>query len=117
MKDETFVMPKDWDAKEYFAGCYGIIAGLNKDIEAIKLKVSAGQANYIRDLPLHESQEEIERNNEYSIFTYQMRTTFDLLQELLWNGGDVEVLEPASLRREMADMVERMWNKYKNDKK
>ena len=42
---------------------------------------------------------------------------FDLLQELLWNGGDVEVLEPASLRREMADMVERMWNKYKNDKK
>ena len=117
VKDETFVMPKDWDAKEYFAGCYGIIAGLNKDIEAIKLKVSAGQANYIRDLPLHESQEEIERNNEYSIFTYQMRTTFDLLQELLWNGGDVEVLEPASLRREMADMVERMWNKYKNDKK
>lgn len=110
-------MPKDWDAKEYFAGCYGIIAGLNIDIEAIKLKVSAGQANYIRDLPLHESQEEIERNNEYSIFTYQMRTTFDLLQELLWNGGDVEVLEPASLRREMADMVERMWNKYKNDKK
>ena len=67
--------------------------------------------------PLHESQEEIERNGEYSIFTYQMRTTFDLLQELLWNGGDVEVLEPASLRREMAEMVERMWNKYKNDKK
>jgi predicted DNA-binding transcriptional regulator YafY len=46
-----------------------------------------------------------------------MRTTFDLLQELLWNGGDVEVLESASLRREMAEMVERMWNKYKNDKK
>ncbi len=38
-------------------------------------------------------------------------------KELLWNGGDVEVLEPASLRREMADMIERMWNKYKNDKK
>ena len=90
---------------------------MNKQIKDIKLKVSAGQANYIRDLPLHESQEEIERNGEYSIFTYQMRTTFDLLQELLWNGGDVEVLEPASLRREMAEMVERMWNKYKNDKK
>lgn len=117
VKDETFVMPKDWDAKEYFVGCYGIIAGLNKQIKDIKLKVSAGQANYIRDLPLHESQEEIERNGEYSIFTYQMRTTFDLLQELLWNGGDVEVLEPASLRREMVEMVERMWNKYKNDKK
>ena len=38
-------------------------------------------------------------------------------EELLWNGSDVEILEPASLRKEMAEMVERMWNKYKNDKK
>ncbi len=117
VKEETFDMPKDWDAKEYFAGCYGIIAGLSKEIKTIKLKVSAGQANYIRDLPMHESQEEIERNEEYSIFTYQMRNTFDLLQELLRNGDNVEVLEPATLRRDMANMVERMWDKYKNDKK
>ena len=117
VKEERFEMPKDWSAKDFFDGCFGIIADQSIEPQTVKLKVSAGQANYIRDLPLHESQEEIERNNEYSIFTYQMRTTFDLLQELLWNGGDVEVLEPASLRREMADMVERMWNKYKNDKK
>lgn len=117
VKEETFVIPKNWNTKEYFAGCYGIIAGLNKDIELIKLKVSAGQANYIRDLPLHESQEEIERNDEYSIFTYQMRNTPDLVQELLWNGGDVEVLEPATLRKDVANIVKRMWDKYKNDKK
>lgn len=115
VKEETFDMPKDWDAKDYFAGCYGIIAGQNKEIEPIKLKVSAGQANYIRDLPMHESQKEIERNDEYSIFTYQMRNTFDFLQELLRNGGDVEVLEPAALRKDMANMVKRMWDKYKND--
>ena len=117
VKDETFVMPKDWDAKEYFAGCYSIIAGLNKDIEPIKLKVSAGQANYIRDLPLHESQKEIERKGEYSIFTYQMRNTPDLIQELLWNGCDVEVLEPETLRKDMANRIKMMWDKYKNDKK
>ena len=110
-------MPKDWDAKEYFAGCYGIIAGLNKDIEPIKLKVSAGQVNYIRDLPLHESQKEIERNGEYCIFTYQMRNTPDLIQELLWNGSDVEVLEPETLRKDMANRIKMMWDKYKNDKK
>jgi DNA polymerase-3 subunit epsilon len=43
---------------------------------------------------LHESQEEIERNPEYSIFSLNLRPTFDFQQELLWNGGDVEVLEP-----------------------
>lgn len=38
------------------------------------------------------------------------------LQELLWNRGDVEVLEPVTLRKDMANMVKRMWDKYKNDK-
>lgn len=115
VKDETFVMPKDWDAKEYFAGCYGIIAGLNKQIKDIKLKVSAGQANYIRDLPLHESQEEIERNGEYSISTFNIRPQFDFLQEILKNGEEVEVLEPQWLRDEIAGKIKRMSDSYKED--
>lgn len=111
--EETFGMPKGWNAKEYFESCYGIIVGTNKEIETVRLKVSTAQANYIRDLPLHESQKETERNEAYRIFTYRMRTTFDFLQELLWNGDHVEVLVPNSLRKEMTEMTERMWSKYK----
>ena len=80
------------------------------------MKVSAGQANYIRDLKMHESQEEIERNEEYSIFTFNLRPEFDFQQELLWNGEDIEVLEPIWLRKEIAGKIKRMWNKYKEDK-
>ena len=108
-------MPKDWDAETYFDGCFGIIADRNIDIQPVKLKVSAGQANYIRDLMMHESQEEIERNEEYSIFTFYLRPTFDFIQELLWNGEDMEVLEPLWLRKEIAGKIKRMWNKYKED--
>ena len=85
--------------------------------QTVKLKVSAGQANYIRDLALHESQKERERNNEYSTFTYRLRPTFDFQQELLWHGEDMEVLEPEWLRKEIAGRIERMWNKYKEDEK
>ena len=85
-KDETFEMPKDWKAKEFFDGCFGIITGQSVKIQPVKLKVSAEQANYIRDLKMHESQEEIERNDEYSIFTFNLRPEYDFLQELLWNG-------------------------------
>ena len=77
--------------------------------------MSAGQANYIRDLEIHESQEEIEQNEEYSIFKYHLRPSFDFIQEILWNGEDMEVLEPAWLREEMAGMIMRMWNKYKEE--
>ena len=114
--EETFEMPKDWTAKEYFDGCFGIIAEQSVKIQPVKLKVSAGQANYIRDLKMHESQEEIERNEEYSIFTFNLRPEFDFQQELLWNGEDVEVLEPLWLRKEIASKIKRMWNKYKEDK-
>jgi predicted DNA-binding transcriptional regulator YafY len=64
---------------------------------------------------MHESQEEIERNEEYSIFTFKLRPEFDFQQELLWNGEDMEVLEPLWLRKEIAGKIMRMWNKYKED--
>ena len=111
--DETFTMPKDWSAEEYFDGCFGIIADRSMESQLVKLKVSAGQANYIRDLRLHESQEEKERNEEYSIFTYYLRPSYDFIQELLWNGADVEVLEPKTLRQEIANIVEQLHKKYK----
>ena len=110
--DETFEMPKDWDAKTFFDNCFGIIADQSIEPQPIRLKVSAGQANYIRDLKLHESQEETERNEEYSIFTLFLRPSFDFQQELLWNGEDMEVLEPLWLRKEIAGKIKRMWNKY-----
>ena len=80
------------------------------------LKVNAGQANYMRDLPMMENQKEVERNDEYSIFKIHVRPTFDFQQELLWNREELEVLEPLWLRKEIAGTVKRMWNKYKEDK-
>ena len=117
VEDEKFVMPKDWTAEEFFSGCYGVIANNNVEIQIVRLKVSASQANYIRDLKLHESQKEEERNDEYSIFSFYLRPEFDFQQELLWNADNVEVLEPLWLREEMADVISNMWNKYKEDKK
>ncbi len=114
--EEKFEMPKDWTAKDFFEDCFGIIADRSVKPQAVKLKAVAGQANYIRDLKIHESQEETERNEEYSIFTYYLRPAFDFQQELLWNGEDIEVLEPEWLRKEIAGKIKRMWNKYKEDK-
>ncbi len=113
--EETFEMPKDWSAQEYFDGCFGIIADQSMEPQTVKLKVSVGHANYIRDLKIHETQEEIERNEEYSIFTLFIRPAFDFQQEILRNGEDIEVLEPLWLRQEIAGKIQRMWNKYHAD--
>lgn len=98
----TFDYPNDFDPQVYFDDCFGIIAGDGTKTEHVVLKVSAGQANYLRDSPLHRFQKETERNDEYSIFELNLRPTFDFQQEILWNGENVEVLKPEWLRKEIA---------------
>lgn len=112
----TFTYPEDFNAADYFDDCFGIIADQNYDVETVKLKVSAGQANYLRSLTLHQTQREIERTDEYSIFTVRLRPTFDFRQEILSQGSDIEVLEPKWFRDEVAEISKHMWDKYKDDK-
>lgn len=112
--EETFTMPKEWDAEEYFDGFIGVLCYNDCNKETVKIKVSTSQANYLRSLKLHESQKEVERNEDYSIFTYYLRPTYDFIQELLWNGEEVEVLEPQWLRDEMRGRIERMLDLYKD---
>lgn len=114
LSSHSFEYPKDFDPQEFFDGCFGVIANAGTKIEHVVLKVSAGQANYLRDLPMYGNQKE-ERHDEYSIFTLDIRPTFDFQQEILWNGENMEVLKPYWLRKEIAGKVKRMWNKYKGD--
>ena len=101
LTDKSFKYPKNFYPEEFFDDCFGIIADQKVKVETVKLKVSAGQANYLRSLTLHQTQKEIERTDEYSIFTVRLRPTFDFRQEILSQGCDIEVLEPKWFRNEV----------------
>ena len=119
--DAKFVYPKDFDpeayfAKDfdpeaYFANYFGIMIE-NKKLETIRIKVYGMHVQYIRALPLHRSQCEIETTVDYSIFEYRMKPTLDFRQELLSRGADVEVLAPLTFREEMIQSVEKMSSLY-----
>ena len=94
LSSHTFEYPKEFDPKAYFEGCFGVIAGTDVKIEHVVLKISSNQSNYLRDLPVHYSQQEKERHEEYSIFELDIRPTYDFQQEILRNGEDIEVLRP-----------------------
>ena len=98
----NFTPPEDFDAEEFFSTCFGIICGGDEEPELIYLKVDNYQANYLRTLPLHHSQKEIERTDTHTVFSVYLRPTFDFKQELLWHGETMEVLKPESLRAEVA---------------
>ena len=81
--------------------------------QRILLRVYAPLAQTFRSCPFHASQLERLRNEGYSDFEYSLQLSQDLISQLLGFGDKVEVLEPASLRNEMKDIIKSMYNNYK----
>ena len=115
LQEENFKRDPKFDLEKMFSGSYGIIVE-DMPVESIWLKVEAHQANYLRSLPLHRSQMELNSKSEdYAIFALRVRPTFDLRQKILSLGSAVEVLKPESLREEMREEVRRMSKMYQAD--
>ena len=108
---QKYKLPKDFNAEAYFRDTYGV-SGSDDEPETIEIKIDAYQANYLRTLPLHSSQEEIERQEKYSIFRYNVVPTFEFIQELRKHGSVLEVLKPQWLRDKFRKDLEYQLSKY-----
>ena len=96
--ERKFKLPKKFDATKFFEDYYGIIIGDEDfEVEPVALKVDSWQSKYLRTLPLHHTQVEVERNEEYSIFEYRLCPSFDFRQKILSMGDSVGVLVPYDL--------------------
>lgn len=111
----TFRLPENFNAAAYFAACFGIVREENGSCQEVLLRVWDKQRHYFRTLPLHKSQQEIERNEEWSIFSYRMAHTWDLEHELLQYNDQVEVLAPQSLRDMMIEHAGNILALYHED--
>ncbi len=95
---------------DFYNGCFGVIRD-DKKPTVVLLKVYGKQVDYVRSLPIHPSQEEVETGDGYAVFSYYLRPSFDFVQHLLWQK-QVEVLKPLSLREEMKQELESMLARY-----
>ena len=114
--DKTFKMKKDFDVDRYFEGCCGVITSDERP-QRIVVKAYGGFADYLRTLPLHESQREIKSDDESTIFEYHLKPTFDFYQIVLAQGDQMEVLEPEEVRDEMRNFARNMLNYYSRKEK
>lgn len=112
---KTFKMKKNFDVHSYFEGCCGVITS-NESPQKIVLRAYNGFADYLRTLPLHESQREIGGDDESTFFEYHLKPTFDFYQLVLAQGDQVEVLGPESVRDEMRNFAQNMLNYYTEKK-
>lgn len=108
-------MKKNFDVHSYFEGCCGIITS-NESSQKIVLRAYNVFADYLRTLPLLESQREIGSDDESTLFEYHLKPTFDFYQLVLAQGDQVEVLEPESVRDEMRNFAQNILDFYTEKK-
>jgi predicted DNA-binding transcriptional regulator YafY len=100
--EEAFKMQKGFDVDEVFATSFGPYLSEGK-AELITFRTTKTEARFLRDLPLHSSQEEIRtEDKEHVTFRIFVWPNKSLIMELCKFGSGLEVLSPAEVRNAVA---------------
>lgn len=111
-----FVLPSDFDAQQHFSHLFGVFQpGDNDKLELVRLRTYDGEWNYLKSLPMHESQREVKRTDKYVDFAFNLYPTLDFKLEILSRGANIEVMEPASLRQSISEMAQAAAARYRCD--
>ena len=99
-----FTIPKDFDVDSLFRVSYGVyLPDSGEKPVLIRLKAGPRETRYLRDLPLHPTQElEETLPDGSSIFRLFLIPNEDFIMELCRRGSRIEVLSPDSLRSAVA---------------
>ena len=116
--DNVFKMPKAFDIDEMFATSFGIYLPDGRG-QKITFRTNHREANYLRDLPLHSSQQEESSDADGVTFSIYVcpcdaKGEFykDIIMEFCRYGSRIEVLSPAELRNAVAEELESACGKY-----
>ena len=111
--ESSFKMPKNFDVDETFATSFGTYLPEGK-AQLITFRATKTEARFLRDLPLHSSQEEIPTDDKdhvtFRIFVCPNRS---LIMEFSKYGSGLEVISPAEIREEVAEYLSSALEHYK----
>ena len=108
----NFKMEKGFDVDDLFATSFGIYLPEEK-ARTITFKVPERDALFLRDLPIHKSQTEVERKDGYVTFSIFVCPDKNMLMEFCRYGSRLEVLSPVDIREKVASELISAANIYR----
>lgn len=111
--DEAAQIPADFNATDYFRDAVGITAFKGEAVKII-IKAEPVAARYIETQAFHASQKLVEKQPTFSIFELRILITEEFIRNLLGYAGEVEVLEPASLRQTLKERAQSLLKHYQS---
>lgn len=114
MTREKFIIPEDFNIKDHFKLCFGIVMPEKNDKpEKVILSFTQHKGNYIKSLPLHESQQVLIDNEKECRVQLFLYITHDLVRELLSHAEELKVISPKWLKHEMNSIFKMALNEGK----
>lgn len=107
--DTAFETKPDFDINKFYEGCTGIIPS---DVPTEHVILRSYAPDYLRSLPLHAWQKELESDDEAITFSYKVKLTYDFVRLIMQQGEQVEVLEPNPLREKMRRLAATLTTYY-----
>jgi predicted DNA-binding transcriptional regulator YafY len=107
---DTYTIPSNFDAIDYLSSSWGIV--VDGETETIKLKFSPQVARIIVETVWHPSQVQEPQDDGAVIMTLKVTNTIDLRAWILGWGEEVEVLEPAELRKSVVKTTKALLGVY-----
>ena len=109
---KTFEMEVGFDVDELFATSFGIYLPEGKG-QTITFRCSEREAKFLRDLPIHNSQEEVRKEGDSVIFSIFVCPDKNLIMEICKHGSRIEVLSPAEVRESVKEALTEALAQYK----
>ena len=97
--------------QEFFTESYGIFSGKAK--ETAKLKFSSKRARWVSTENWHPQQKGKTESDGSYILEFPFNQDPELIMDILKHGSEVEVLEPISLRKKVAEEIKKNLALYK----
>jgi len=107
---DAFTRDADFDAEAYLRDGFALRHG--EALVTVRVRFSPYQARWIRERSYHPSQRCREREDGGLEMTLEVAGTAEVKRWLLGYGAEVEVLEPASLRSELAVEIKKLCGIY-----
>jgi len=109
---KKFQKDPNFDLDQMMKHTFGISTPRDEKPQNVVLSFEAFQGNYIKSLPLHETQKILIDNDKELRVSLSVYTTFDFQMELLSHGDRVKILEPKRLVKEMKETCRKMLERY-----
>lgn len=108
---ETFVPDKNLDPIARFEHIIGVVYTDSKP-EKVILSFTPAQGNYIKTLPMHQSQQILIDNDSELRIALKVVPNYELIHQILMYGDSITVIEPAWLVKEIKENLIRSLKKY-----